>query len=305
MLKPRVKYNGLRTKTINIQVTAGSTKFYLQQNNDLGIPKNAPVLGIITRDHYDTGIASNRQQMVKSIVYENSYLNLKVMEKGGINLLASNYYLPFSSGRALFTEPTLSQFIDWNESFIQINKRAAADVQDLHVIELVVLYAENNPKLITNLPITFELNVGEKLNGIRVSHIERSINTIQSIYPLSNTTNIGIPRTAYIVGFSVMQTYNPLFGETMDANTLVSTYFTLKRGTDAFIELLPVYLNTAPQYLLFPFLDYIPIEPVPVLEIDWNSSNFQINDLTLAANNQVFQFDLYWVNGPDQLNTVE
>lgn len=305
MKNPRVKYNGLRTKTINVRVVEGTTKFYLQQNNDLGIPKNAPILGIVTRDHYDNSISSSRQPIVKSVVFENSYLNLKVIEKGGINLIAGNYYLPFASSRALFVQPILSQYIDWNESFIQINKRAEPDLVTGNVIEIVVLYAENNENYILDLPITFELNVGEKLNGIRRQHIERPINTIQSIYPLSNTTNIGIPKNAIIIGFNLEQTYNPLFGETMDANTLVSTYFTLKRGTDAFIELLPVYFNQSPEYLFFPFLDYIPIEPTPVQELDWNSSNFQINDLTLAADNQVFQFDLIWVNGPDELNTVE
>lgn len=296
--------NGLRTKTINVRVTAGSTKFYLQQNDNLGLPKNALMVGILCRAHDDSITASNRQKLVKKTVFENSYLNLKVIEPGGINLLCGNYHLVDAVTRALLFEPTISKNIDWNESFIQINKRALPDVVTGQQIEMVVLYAEMDPQYIFTMPIKFELNVGEKLNGIRRQHIERPINTVENIYPLATTTNIGLPQNAWIIGFSMKQGNDPLFGDVMVSDTIKSTYLNLKRGTDSFVEFIPTALINY-QITLFPFLDYIPIEPIPVLNVDWMSSNFQINDLTFAADTQVFQFDLFWVNGLDRLNTVE
>lgn len=297
-------WNGLRTKTINIRVVAGSNKFYLQQNNNLGLPKNALILGILCRTHNDFIVASNRAQLVKATVFENSYLSLKVIEKRGISLLAGNYYLPDAVNRALLVEPTMSIDIDWNESFITINKRAVPDVQTGQVIEMVVLYSEMDPANIFTLPIKFELNTGEKLQGIRKQHIEIPINTTQSIYPLSNTTNIGLPQDAWVIGYSTTQNSKALFGETMNSDTVNCTYLNLKRGTDSFIEFFPTILSNY-QNTLFPDLDYVPIEPIPVLNMDWMSSNFQINDLTLAATDQFFQLGLVWVNGASALNTIE
>lgn len=291
-------YNGLKSKTINIRTYVGGTKFELQQNNELGLPKNSLIVGLATRAHDEDTTASNNLKLVKTAVFQNAFLSLKTQKNGlgPISLLAENYPLVDIEAKALFFEPTQSKDIDWNNSIISIANRAVSDLVNNTVIELVVLYVEAKLEYIQQLDSKFSFRTGEKLLPKRLAHKELKVNETQTLYPLANGTNVGLPVGAYIVGFSLEQVDTPLTGNALEADTKNSTYVTLKRGTESIIDAMPVqfvsYLES-----LFPDLNYFPIEPTSVLSMDWESSFFQIKDNTNVADGQVFQVTLVWVNG--------
>jgi len=121
---------GLLTKTINIPVSAGKNRFDLQQNNELGLPDDALIVAIQCRSHDDTIISSDGDPLVLSTVFENAYITIKdrECENGRINMLLSQYHMESLIDKAFFMENKESGLIDWNNSFIEVNRRANADL---------------------------------------------------------------------------------------------------------------------------------------------------------------------------------
>lgn len=290
----QINYNGFRAKTVNIRTYTGATKFTLQKSNELGLPKDCIVVGIMVRQHSSTKIASNNKPLVDDNVFENAFLSLKsYTETDGMLLFLDKYYLPLAMDKTLFFEPQKAINIDWNESFITINKRAASSLVDDTFIELTILYREfeNN---ICELPNCFTFRTGVKLLGTRRKNKDLPLLVGETEVPLSNTTNLGIPRNAWVVGFSTRNTGFPYSGDPMDLSAFYSTYLTLKRKTDCFIESFPVELENY-QDTLFPDIDYFPIEPVKVLDLDWESSKLDIKNVAGIKKGQVFPIEFIYV----------
>lgn len=80
----------------------------------------------------------------------------------------------------------------------------------------------------------------------------------------------------------------------MDNDAYVSSYLTFTKKTDSFVESFPVELVDY-QDVLFPALDYFPIEPIKVLDLDWQASKLNINNVVGVATGQVFQIELIYV----------
>jgi hypothetical protein len=294
MEKLNINYNGFRAKTINVRTFTGSDKFELQKSNELGLPKGSIVVGFMAREHSKDKTSSNGKSLVASEVFENAYLSIKIHKPGEpISLLLDTYYLPDVVDKTILCEPTKSEYFDWNNSFISINDRVFPDLVDGNVIELVVLYQPFIENRCT-LPSSFNFRTGVSLLGTRRATKFLPLLINQEEYPLSNTTNIGIPRGAWIVGFSTLDNPFPLKGEPMNNDSYDSAYLTLKRKTDCFIENLPIELVDY-QDVLFSNVNYFPIEPVNVLEIDWPNSILKIKKNTAAVTGQVFQFTLIYV----------
>jgi hypothetical protein len=285
-------YNGFRAKTVNIRTYTGVTKFELQQSNELGLPENSIVTGIMVRQHSKDKKASNYEDLVASEVFENAYITLKSHRKTeGISTILDTCYLPEGIDRSFLFEPIKSQYIDWNNSFISINKRAKPDLVDNRVIELVIIY---RPFQICTLESGFNFRTGVKLLGTRRRTKFLPLVSGRVENPLSGSANVGLPRNSWVVGFSTLSNQFPLEGEPMSSDAYSSSFLTLKRMTDCFIESFPIELVDY-QDVLFPDLDYFPIEPVKVLDLDWESSKLNINNGVNAITGQVFQIQLIYV----------
>lgn len=285
--------NGFQAKTINIRTTAGGLKFNLQQINELGLPHDCSILGLWVRlpDGMIPTTSSNRLPFVTPVVFQNSYLSLKDRSSfdSRIDLVFSEFSM-LALARAKFVQPINSEFIDWNQSYIQLNPRAVA--VDNAVFEIVVIYS--NPESEPEFPNRLFLRTGEQFAGLRIASYEVPLNATQTQYPLSNSDNIGIPTNALIMGFSTVQNNFPLFGElAMLDQSFFSTYLTLKQGTCAFIDQFPVALNDY-SLLLEQSHFYFPIVPTQVLAVDWQQSKIEIQDNTGVLDGMVFQFTLYW-----------
>jgi hypothetical protein len=285
---------GLKAKTINVQTEAGLVKFKLQQNNELGLPKDAQIVAIQTRESSDTITGSDGRKLVATSVFNNAYLTLKTMscpDGGPIMQLVSQVPLTDFVRQALFFQETKSSLIDWNESFIQINKRATADVANLRSFELVVYYLDSCNELIEP---RFDFRNGNKRAGIRKAYFEVALNEEQNKYSLSNSPNIGLPSDAMIVGYNTFQNGLPLYGmEGLTSDLLANTYFTLKQGTWSFIDEYPAALNDY-KNTLFADLEYMPMSQIMNNKIDWQQSHIIIKDISGISNDMVFQFFLYY-----------
>lgn len=283
--------NGFQCKTINIRTTAGGLKFNLQQVNELGLPREAMILGIWVRQHDNTITASNGLTLVDGAIFENSYLTLKdrSSSSGQIDLVYSEYHFP-ELLTATFTQPIISANIDWNQSFIQINPRATAN--DNQVFEMVIIYSDACSEM--EFPNRFKFRFGQDYAGCRISTFEVALNTVQTQYPLSNTDNIGLPQNALILGFSTANNETPLFGEVgMNDQSRNSSYITFKQGTCSFVDQYPVSLEDYNAFLI-PGLNYFPIIPTQTIAIDWQQSKLEVLDNTGIVNGMVFQFSLWW-----------
>ena len=285
--------NGFKTKTINIRTTGGGLRFLLQQINELGLPKNALSLGLWSRVQDSNIISSNNLPLVSTAVFNNAYISLKDRANclNKIDMAASDYYLPKLTNKALFVQPIPSDLIDWNTSFIQINQRATA--LDSQVFELVVIYTDSLD--ISEIDTRLSFRTGLDLPGSRVASFEISVNSVQTLYPLIDGNNIGLDQDAIVLGFNLKQNGFPLNGKfAFDSDNLKSTYFTLKQGTNAFIDQFPADLNS--YFQIVSDLDYFPIYPTDVLAIDWQQSNINIKKNNNIVNGMVFQFDLIWTS---------
>lgn len=285
---------GLKTKTINVQTEQGAIKFRLQQNNELGLPRDSVIVAIQCRNQTEEITSSGGMKLVSTDVFENAYLTLKDNDCPGgglIQQLISQVYMPTFVDQAFFMQPTPSTLIDWNESFIQVNPRVRAEVKDLQVFELVIYYLDD-----CNKPIKprFNLRTGTNKAGIRKAYFEVALNTEATKYALSNSPNIGLPQDAIILGFSTRQNEKPLYGaEGISDEVLDSSYFTLKKGTWSFVESFPSALEDYKE-TLFPEIDYFPISPMINNEIDWQQSHLELKDNTTVTDTMVFQFYLIY-----------
>lgn len=284
---------GLRSKTINIFTNASTTKFALQNNNELGLPSNAVIVAIQARQpNAANGRTSNGREMVSQTVWDNSYLFLKVRDENGkIDLLTQAYYLPYLETDVLFLQPVKSCFIDWNESYIEINQRALASVNVNASFELVVHYLVDCPPMGLENRLTFR--TGTNRIGKRNARFEIQLQPNQQIYKISNTQNVGLPLDAFVLGFSTQQPLQTLRNGTPIGNALNSTFLTLKEGTNSFIDAYPCKLSQNNPKVL-PSLNYFPIEPLPVSKIDWNQSFIQIFNPSIIGAGELFSLDLIW-----------
>lgn len=290
-MKYPTKQNGFQTKTVYIRTVAGGLKFNLQQVNELGLPQNALILGIQTRLHTNTIIGANNLPLVDNSVYNNAYISLKDRSSasGKIDLLLSEYPLSYLQRfKTEFIQPVESCLIDWNQSYIQINPRATAN--DNEVFELIIYYSDMEDD--QPFPNRFLFRNGEEFSGERIATFDVPLNTVQTQYALSNTNNIGLPQDAIILGFSTHYNSNPLYNESQSFDSYNSTYFTLKQGTCAFVDQYPV--NNTNYDNLIGTNNYVPIVPTNVMAIDWQQSKIEIKDTTGLANDQAFNFSLYW-----------
>lgn len=285
---------GIKSKTIYIETSVGANKFRMQLNNELGLPKDSIILGMQTRSQFiNTYIGANNLSLVNTNVFDNSYLTLKYRnEYNNIVDILSEVYLP-DLNRVLIFDPVPSYCIDWNESFIQINNRALADVNNLECYEIVVYYIDNCTEF---KPKQIYFN-GLEYAGIKKARFEISLNATQRQYKLSNTPNIGLNQDSTIIGFSTDQNEFPLTGDRIPAQNKNSIYFTLKKGTESFIESFPAIVNRSNNGAQFFYdLEYVPIVPTKNNEIDWQQSNILVQDIAGITTDMVFSFDLYWID---------
>lgn len=290
-MKYPTRQNGFQTKTVYIRSVAGALRFNLQQVNELGLPQNALILGIQARVHNNTIIGANNLPLVDASVFDNAFISLKDRSSasGKIDLLLSEYPLSFLQRFGTeFIQPVESCLIDWNQSYIQINPRVTAN--DNEVFELLIYYSDM--KSDKPFPNRFLFRNGEEFSGERIASFDVPLNTVQNQYALSNTNNIGLPQDAIILGFSTHYKFNPLYGERQSSQSYDSTYITLKQGTCAFIDQYPV--NQTDYDGIVGTTNYLPIVPTNVMAIDWQQSKIEIKDLTGLANDQAFNFSIYW-----------
>lgn len=285
---------GVKSKTIYIETSVGANKFRMQLNNELGLPKDSIILGMQTRSQFTASyIGANGLNLVNSNVFVNSYLTLKYRnETNNIVDILSEVYLP-DLNRVLIFDPVPSYCIDWNESFIQINNRALADVNNLECYEIIVYYIDNCKEF---KPKQIYFN-GLQYAGIKKARFEISVNATQRQYKLSNTPNIGLNQDSTIIGFSTDQNSFPLTGEVLPFANLQSIYLTLKKGTESFVESFPAVVNRGINGVQFFYdLEYVPIVPTKNNEIDWQQSNILVQQTLGLASDMVFSFDLYWID---------
>ncbi len=283
---------GLRTKTINIFTSVSSTKFRLQNNNELGLPDGAKIVGIQARTPTEEGRVSNGRDMVDLNFFEESFLFLKVRDENGkIDLLTQQYYLPDLVDNVLFLEPTTNYLIDWNESYIEIKETALPFIKPTSSFEIVVHYTMNCD--IYNLKNKLTFRSGAGYIGKRNARFEIALNNDQSIYRISNTQNIGLPDDAIILGFNTVQPKVPLTQGIAIGTAIDSTFLTIKKKQNSFVDAYPVALNQTTTKV-FPEITYFPIEPIPVLEIDWSQSFLQIFNANIPIDGQVFSYNIIW-----------
>lgn len=292
------KIQGLRTKTISVFTSASTTKFNLQNNNELGLPDDAVIFAIQARTPDSAkGTTPTGAAMVNTTVFNASYLFLKVRDKNGkIDLLTQAYYMPFLVTTSLFLDPSKSCNIDWNESYIQINESAKASVNVLESYEIMVHYfvdcpfIENPHTLVHN---KLEFRTGQTELGTRRARFELSLTPNIPIYRLSNTENIGLPLDAVLIGFDVQQPAITLKNGTKITDALKSAFLTIKKGTNAFIDAYPMEKIQTKDSLI-DGLDYFPIDPVQVNQLDWNSSFIQIFKSNLILSGELLSIELIW-----------
>ena len=294
MSRDCVVTKGLRSKTINVFAKASTTQFKLQNNNELGLPKDAIIVALQCRTPSTDGRVNNGQAMIAEAVFDKAYLNLKYrkISDNKIDHVMENYYLPRLVTDALFFLPVASCRIDWNQSFIQIKRDAQADVVPGTYFEFVVHYITAEAP--SELENRFCFRTGFERLGIQVKHIELALDPAQNIVKISNTENVGLPLDGCLVGFSTSQPDFPLTGDKQSDASLKRTFLTLKKGTLAFIDAYPVEISNYKD-TLFPEIDYFPIEPIWVNQIDWNQSFIQIFDTTSITDAMKFSLDLYFV----------
>lgn len=282
-------HNGFQIKSVYIKTIAGALRFNLQQVNELGLPNNAMILGIQTREHTRDITSPLNIPLVDTAIYDNAYLSLKDRNSptGKIDLLIDQYRLR-QLQRTEFIEPCMSQNIDWNQSFIQINPRVTA--VDNQCFELLIYYAdcENQEKWNNRLI----LRNGEEFSGERIASFDVALNDTQIQYALSNANNIGLPLDAYVLGFSTTYNDEPLYADRMDITAFNSGYITFKHGTCAFIDQYPINNTNYPNIL--GSTNYVPIKPTRVSDFDWQQSKLEIKGAILSPNGTSFNFSLYW-----------
>lgn len=284
---------GLKQLTINIPISAGKTRFDLQQNNELGLPDNATIVALQCRAHDDTITSYDGSLLVKTAVFDNAYLTLKdtVCKNGNINMVLSEFSMTELVNKAFFMEDISTNLIDWNNSYIEVNKRVSADLANDTIIEIVVWYEDDCNPAIEN---RFNFRDGTLLAGKRVRSFEIQLNATKLKYNLSNIPNIGLPQDAIIIGYSTRANGFPLRADDpQNAASLASTYFTLQVGRNQMIENFPAQISDYKE-TLFPNLDYIPITPTLCTAFNWQNSNIQISDNTGVTVGMAFQFSLIW-----------
>lgn len=282
---------GFRTKTLNIRTVAGGTKFLLQQINELGLPYNANIIAIWARPSSDAIKSSSNLFLVPLTLQQTAYISLKdrANKYNNINLLMSNFYIPELTNFAFFMQPVPSYLIDWNQSYIEISGVVAATASQ--VFELVVLYSEKKENV--EFPNRFKFRNGNEQAGVRSAYFEVPLNSVQNLYSLGNTNNIGLETDAIILGFRTVKNAYPLSRKTeMATIPYESSYLTLKKGTDAIIDEFPIALNDYKQVM--EEFNYFPIQPTLVSHIDWQQSKIDIKDTTGLTDAMVFQFELIW-----------
>jgi hypothetical protein len=283
--------NGFKAKTINIRTTAGGTRFNLQQINELGLPREANILGLLMRVPNSSITSSNGNPLVDVSIFNNAYLSLKdrANSKNDINLLFSDYYLPNLAVFSEFVQPVPSQLIDWNQSFIRINPRVNAI--DNSIFEIIVLYSDpcDNEKF----PNRLIFRDGLEMSGKRLANFEVSLNATQKEYSLSNSDNVGIPTDAIILGFTTKNNAFPLYGTTgILTAALNSSYLTLKEGTCSIVDEFPAGIQAYNQ--IIESIKYFPIVPTDVLAMDWQQSKLVIKNNAGVTSDMVFQFGIVW-----------
>lgn len=283
---------GLRSKTINILTVASTPKFKLQNNNELGLPSNAVIVAIQCRAPEAEAKTANGNNLINQTVFQRSYLNLKVREKTGrIDLLTQNYYMPYLVNNALFLDPRHSSCIDWNESYIQIKESALASVDTSESYEIIVYYLVDCPPM--QIDNRFCFRTGNAYIGERTARFEFLMNIDQTIYKLANTENIGLPQDAIVLGFTTSQPPFPLKTGTAVTTALKNSFITIKKGTTSFIDAFPCQLSNFKD-TLFPTINYLPIEPHPVKEWDWNQSFIEIKDKASIIDGERFSLEIVW-----------
>lgn len=278
--------NGLKSKTININLTAGESKFYLQQSENLGLPEGAKIIAIATRTHDSSINSYQKKQLASTTVYNAAFLSMLDTNN---NDILNGYQLNRTANKAVFIEPIKASGIDWNNSYIDVANAAVSAIVD-SIIEIVVFYIEGDYTHTVNNQVLFR--TGFQQIGVRQTAYQVAVETNRDEYPIADR-NIGIPNNAYIVGINTTRSLTPQKGTAQDDSSYSSSYLTLKKGTEILLDNFPIAL-VGYSTLLFPGLDYFPIEPVLAGDIDWKASEIKIKNTNELTDDMVAQIDIVW-----------
>jgi hypothetical protein len=279
---------------------AGVTKYNITSIFDLGLPRNAWIVGIMTRNSNTSSRSVNNRPLLNPTARAGAYISVLDSDT---KTVVSSYLLDWLEDQVLYIEPRQAQCIDWSRSFIQISPTLAGAVPGGEDIEIVVLYWK--PSKYT-VPVGLEFRTGRKIAAIRTLRFSIPMITGQIFYPLSKQNNIGLDwENTVIVGFDFRL---PEISETglIEANALTtkSTFLQIQKRTNLFIDNCPHDLvstgstspkpraaeSTAPDFSR----RYFPINPVKTGAVDWERSQLFIANAAAPVTGEFISLNLYY-----------
>ena len=277
---------GYAYKTVTIGCEAGTLKYEIATQSNLGLPEGAIVFGIGYRIGSPGSKSINNRDLANFAFIQDSFLTLRDCETkeifANVPLYDAVEFGPLKSS-VLFFEPRLVGQIDWERSFVTIPQNYAAQVKDDTDLELVLLYFD--PACAKDVQGGHEDRTGFKTGAENARMLEIIQRTGVQNYSFAKNSTIGIPSDAIVIGIGLYPYGNVVYtGSTFPADSDKS-FITLKRGTTIFVDSLPIEFGKS---INLPSMQkqapkYFPLQPTLAGQIDWEGSQFRTLNPTDGA----------------------
>ena len=281
-----MQLQGFGAKTVTLRIFAGLLQYNLSSNKTLGLPADVNIysLAIRTQGTAVNGQTINTEQVRAFLYLKDTKGNLIV---DGAPLAT---WLQKSSLSDEVAIPTLkANEIDWVNSYIAFNQQSGANLLDNTSIEFTVFYYRN---------VDFACKTIKGAHGTEVPQVQAANLVVESQagtsrFNLAFQSLVNIPEEAYIVGFKFWNdiSRDQQNSQSVSFNQQQASFLNLKKeGTDLLIDQMPVR-TTRPGNAGFPFF---PLEPTKSKHIDWETSNIFLSDTSLAEDDKVYIFTIYY-----------
>lgn len=290
---------GFCSTTIQIPVVANVLSYVLNNRVNLGLPRDAVVVGIQNRTSAlagDNKDIKNRPIVRAATTAGKTYINLLDVKSQYILKDIPMREISKDNSSITFIEPRFAQEIDWAGSRIEVLDPAILVAGE--VFELTFFYYRYKQNA-TDYMGQVENRQFNGINQLGLRRTKLDVRTYagQQSYSLARQSFVSVPKDAILVGIdfnSSNGTYTRGGLNPVTTTTTQATFLQLKEQGFSILDNIPISMLTAADQLqISP--KYIPIKPTKIADIDFDSSSLYIADPALPVDNAALQAILYYI----------
>lgn len=311
-----MEIQGFGTKTITIPIVQNQQQYRLAEQQRLGLPAGAKVLGFAVRCNFEGADCKsiNGKLLIPISAIVAGALNLK--GPGTTTYLANCNLFSFVNVPDIqnvaqvpdfqiyqaFIEPVFVEDISWNKSNVYFSREAATNIFENSMdFEIIVLYCVD---YVSDFPPPTQTYLGKKLCAYKSTTIEINLPSVLAapnkvFVPLTIDGKSNIDTTDIVFGFRALQFQYQTSDNKVSTpyGTLNASFFTFKVGRAVILDICPVNCLSSNMQLGIP---YFPVVPTLAGMIDWQSSGIDISDNQFTGSDDVISIQVFHYTPKDK-----